>query len=193
MSANGDLIGLGILNGQNAATTKFIADRKGKPITTAVDSARLQIARAKAEGNAIDLGIQAALVTVQAGGPGDAISIVAAVAVLAGQPLCVHPTSGQLMQASAANFSSTNLAGLAQADTQATLAAPLTTQTLDLTDWSRITGAPLLAKGQRYYLASVPGTMALTPPTTPGLVLVVVGVALSATKFSFRPTVPILL
>jgi hypothetical protein len=62
MSANGDAIGLGILTGQTAATNQFIAMKRGQPLTPA-DNAQLQMLRAKAEGNAIDAGIQAVLVS----------------------------------------------------------------------------------------------------------------------------------
>ena len=189
MSANGDAIGMGILTGQASGTSAFIAAKRGSALTT-VDSAQLLILRAKAEGNAIDQGIQSALANIQ---PGAGLAVVAAVAVAAGQPIYVDPTSGQLKLASAATFPASIVAGLVQAATLATFAAPVATTTLTLSDWTAAVGSVALAKGARYFLGTTPGTLALTAPTTPGQSVVSVGIALSTTQLEIAPTSPILL
>ena len=121
------------------------------------------------------------------------LAVVAAVDLVAGQPVFVDSISGQLKLASAAGFAASFVAGLVQSTTLAAFAAPLATTTLALSDWTAIIGTASLTKGARYFLGAVAGTLSSTAPTTPGQSVVSVGLALSTTQLEITPTPPILL
>ena len=120
-------------------------------------------------------------------------AIVASVNVVAGQPVYVDATSGQLKLCSASAFASSSSIGLAAATTMATFAAPVALSSLSLSDWTAAIGAALLTKGARYFLGVTAGTLSLAAPTTPGQSIVSVGIALSTTQLEIAPTPPILL
>ncbi len=54
---------------------------------------------------------------------------------------------------------------------------------LDLADWTAIVGVRYLTTGTYYYLDTTPGKLTSIEPSTPGLYLVRVGLALSPTNF----------
>lgn len=56
-----------------------------------------------------------------------------------------------------------------------------------------MTGLSGLTPGASYFLATTPGELTATPPSTAGNVFLKVGVALSATELLFQPEAPITL
>jgi hypothetical protein len=175
--------------GQAAVKTAFQAEHPpgSKPAPSLDDFTALVLAIDKARGNAVVMSIQSIASCVSP------LAIVAAVDSAAGQAVYVDPVSGQLKLASAASLASSMVLGLAQSSTLATFAAPISTVTLTLQDWTATVGTALLAKGARYFLGVAPGTLMLGAPATPGQSVVSVGIALSTTQFEIAPTPPILL
>ena len=191
MSTNGDALGVEINTAQTAVRQAFKTAHPPGVKATADELSALILALDKAKGNAVENTIQSDVAAAISGV--SSLAIVAAVNVAAGQPVYVDLTFGQLKLASSSEFASSTVAGLAQATTLATFAAPVATATLTLLDWTAVVGTAALAKGQRYFLGTTPGTLSLLAPSLPGQSVVSVGLALSTTQLEITPTVPILL
>ena len=187
MSAAGNAIGAAIVANKGAAQLAFLASLKGRSATV-TDNLRLSLMMAQSEGNAIVDNLPA---TQEEGTI--SISVVAAAALQAGQPVYVNPTTGQAAPASCAGYATSFVAGLAASATAATFAVNLITDSLTLQDWSVITGTSSLYRGQPYFLGISPGTLSLAAPIARGQSRVIVGLALSTVQMLIRPTQPILL
>jgi hypothetical protein len=111
----------------------------------------------------------------------------------AGQPVHVHIASAKLMRSDSSVYAMTSVIGLCVTDTADGFAADVALKRLELSDWTSATGSAALTPGANYFLDSHPGKMTTTPPNTPGLSCVIVGVAASPTKMAIHPSTPILL
>ena len=123
------------------------------------------------------------------------ISGVAGEAIVVGMPVARSRSDGTLRLARADTYALAFLAGLASTNTAVGFALEAVRSSLTLPDWTAIVAAPLLAQGQRYFLAPAGG---LTPtpvlaPVGAGLCVAAVGVAASPTTLVFQPSDPILL
>lgn len=130
------------------------------------------------------------------GPPGPAFdplfTIVAAANLAPGMPVYVNGL-GKLAPASAAALASSSAVGLCAAATASGFAAPVNCASLSLSNWAAIAGAAALSPNQTYYLGVAPGTISAVAPSTPGLVVVPVGRAVSATTLEISIAQPVLL
>lgn len=126
------------------------------------------------------------------------------VPLMAGMPLCA--VNGRMIRARADSFVHSVVCGMAVGGAPPTtipgaypnlpvLVNPQGLIELDVARWVEVTGDPVgLIPDAVYYLGISPGTMSTSPPQAPGLFVVQVGLARSATIFSLRPVIaPILL
>lgn len=109
--------------------------------------------------------------------------IVAATTLHTGQPIYVDP-SGRAALASAGALGTCGVAGLIGEDTAASFIGTVNTQSLELDDWTLITGSTLLVPGRQYYLGRVTGTLTLMPSDVLGSIVVVIGRAISTTTIN---------
>ena len=114
--------------------------------------------------------------------------------ILAGQAVLVKATT-HVGLACADTLADGAVEGLAIAAASVGFAASYATDgQLLMSDWSVVTGQPLLSPGVTYFLDPVtPGGMTAIPPSTPGQVVVALGEALSTTTFHIHLASPILL
>lgn len=107
----------------------------------------------------------------------------------AGQVLYVK-NNGHLGLAQANALGTTTIAGLAVSGSIATTMVTYDPDgVLELSDWTQAIGTPLLMPGRDYYLSpNVHGQMTTIVPETVGQFVVVMGSALSPTRFSIEVT-----
>lgn len=129
--------------------------------------------------------------TGPAGAP--VVSAVAAVNLLAGQPVYSDQVSGQFKLANASALTTSSVIGLIVADTLATFIAGADQLSLMLTDWTAVIGVASLTKGAVYFLSTTAGMLTTTPPTIVGQTVVRIGVALTTQLMSLAIQEPILL
>ena len=118
-----------------------------------------------------------------------ALAAVAAVTVIAGQPLALNRASGQLIAGDPAYKPAAFVLGLAEAATAAGFIATAKLGNFTLADWTALTGGAALSPGVPYFL-SEDGRLSAVPPARP-LCLTLIGVAVSATTLHVDPDPPI--
>ncbi|MBW4422274.1 MAG: hypothetical protein KME13_24175 [Myxacorys californica WJT36-NPBG1] len=118
----------------------------------------------------------------------DAQSAESDAAILIGQPLYLK-LNGHLALAQANSQATSRLCGLAIADAGATFSTRyVSSDVVERADWTPITGAPSLSVGSFYYLSpDIAGHLTTIAPTETGLLVVPVGMAISAQKLSIDP------
>lgn len=110
-----------------------------------------------------------------------------------GQPLYIK-SNGHADLASAAAIGTAGVCGLALINAIATTSVAYSPDAvLELADWTLITGAVYLTTGAVYFLSPIAGKLTATAPTELGQIVLVVGNALSSTKFSIEIQQPFLL
>jgi hypothetical protein len=120
-------------------------------------------------------------------------SIVAAVDILAGQPVYADAVTGQLKLGNAGSIATSRIIGLASANVSATFAVTVNFLVMSLTDWTNIVGTTYLLKGQMYYLDLISGKLTTSAPTNTGNVVIQAGSALSNTDLEISISGQILL
>ena len=120
---------------------------------------------------------------------------VAGETIAAGMPVARSRTDGTLRLARADTYALASLAGLAVDSATAGFSLEAVRSSLDLPDWTAVTGGVLLSSGQRYFLAATGGltSMPSLGPAGAGLCVVAAGYAASQTEMVFQPSDPILL
>ena len=149
---------------------------------------------------ALGLGTPGKVLTATGGGPawqtptgaGGAFNAVADEAIVAGAPAAISRVTGNLIVARANTYVRSFVCGLAAADIAAGFAGDIETATLDLADWTAVTGAASLLPGQNYFLAPT-GGLQTAPLTTPGQYSIVAGRAISPTTLNVFPGQPLTL
>lgn len=123
-----------------------------------------------------------------AAGAGAPIETVAAVTMVAGTPVAIDRTTGQLVGADASFKPKAFVVGLLAGDVAQGFAGSVETDRLALTDWSAIVGAAQLVPGLPYFLADGGGLTAIPPASS---CVALVGRAVSATTLLIDPQSPI--
>ena len=149
---------------------------------------------------ALGLGASGQVLTATGGGPawqtpsasGGAFTAVADEAIVAGAPAAISRITGNLIVARANTYVRSFVCGLAAADIAMGFAGDIETATLDLADWTAVTGATALLPGQNYFLSPT-GGLQTTPLTTPGQYSIVAGRAISPTMLNIFPGQPLTL
>jgi hypothetical protein len=116
------------------------------------------------------------------------VETVAAATMVAGTPVAIDRTTGQLIRAAAAYKPSAFVIGLLADDVAQGFVGAAERSLLTLPDWSAIAGAPQLAAGQSYFLAEG-GGLSPTPPDSACVALI--GRAVSPTTLLIDVQPPI--
>lgn len=123
-----------------------------------------------------------------ADGAAQPIEAVAAATMIAGMPVAIDRTTGQLITADAGYKPAAFVAGLLAADVAQGFVGSAASGRLTLADWSEIAGAAQLVPGVPYFLG-LGGGLTSTAPASDCVVLV--GRALNATTLLIDPQPPI--
>lgn len=131
-------------------------------------------------------------VTTVVSGGGSGVPFIGDGNILKGQALVVT-TADHCSPGLADDFATSAVVGLAASDVGDGMAGlMLAGGTLEMDDWSAVTGSASLSPGVAYYLSTtVPGGLTTTPPTDDDLVVTFVGRALSATVLAIELAPPI--
>lgn len=126
------------------------------------------------------------------GGGSEPIAFIADTDIGAGQPLRVT-SAGHCTLASATELATAEVAALAVSDTANGAAGIMQAgDTLELPDWSSVTGSPSLTAGLSYYLSETTGMLTTTAPEqAEGVCIVYVGRAVSATALLIEIANPV--
>lgn len=114
--------------------------------------------------------------------------------ILAGMVCAIHSSGTGVVKASAADNSKAAI-GLIQETTANTFAGNVQTEGLFIqADWTDVIGAVTLAAKATYFLdPTTPGMLTVTPPTTPGQIVQIIGTAVSTDTLDLTMETPILL
>lgn len=160
-----------------------VVDEDGDPVGPASESTLQDVLAAVAT---LDGGVFAAPFS---GTNGDVVTLAAAMPV-------AQPTT-TLKRAVNSSASLAAVAGVVVVGAAITLpvrALAQGTLTLPASTWDAVTGASGgLVPGAKYYLDGTPGKLTTTPPSTPGLFVTLVGMAVSEVTLLVDPQLPILL
>ena len=124
------------------------------------------------------------------GGEGSAaINLVCDAALAAGMPLAISLASGHFVKADAATKAIAFVVALAKTAVAAGFAVDGEPDQLTLSDWTAVTGAAALSRGQIYFLGAG-GGLTTIPQSTPNC-STVVGEAITTTTLKISPQPPI--
>lgn len=115
--------------------------------------------------------------------------VVASSALVAGMPVCLSRSTGQLIPARADLKTSAFVMGLAGADVAAGFPVSVKEGAITLSNWTAIAGAASLGVGLPYFLKST-GGLTSTPPGAPNC-MALVGLAISTQSLMVAPEPPI--
>ena len=118
-------------------------------------------------------------------------NVVAGMDIGAGMPVYISRATNKLMLGDSSTYLSSLIVGYTAEPVSNGFAVDVRSGMLTLSDWSAIAGSVSLQLGTLYFLANG-GGLTLTPPSLPtDAASVVMGKAVSATKFDFNPALPI--
>lgn len=117
----------------------------------------------------------------------------AAVSIHPGMAVAAHPSGTGVKLASASSIATATV-GLSRTSTTPTFLDTFqTSDVFTLADWTWATGAPSLQALGIYFLSLTPGKITLTPSSTPGNIIQIIGQALSPKTLKLEIQDPILL
>lgn len=120
--------------------------------------------------------------------------LIAGEALDLGNILTVSRATGQALLADAGMYTKSFVLGYAQGTTKVGFPVVLVDGPLTLGNWEGLAGTSNLSPGMPYFLSHLtPGTITITPPTTPAVASCCIGIASSVNTLVIKPSRPILL